>query len=194
MFVLANNIHSEPVRDPRSAGGRERSPPPPARRRAREPLPIARRPYTEPRSRHDLGRMDVQCRHCGALHWMAEKTTNSSKTNPQFPMCCNNGKVVLERLEEPPAELRALLVNDDTKSKEFRKNIAQYNTALSFTSLGVTEDHSINNGGGPPIFRIHGELCHRTGALLPSEGHTPIYAQLYIYEPQAALDYRMQSN
>ncbi|KAJ7041738.1 hypothetical protein C8F04DRAFT_946729, partial [Mycena alexandri] len=125
---------------------------------------------------------------------MAEKTTNSSKTNPQFPMCCNNGKVVLERLQEPPAELRALLVNDDMKSKEFRKNIAQYNTALSFTSLGVTEDHSINNGGGPPIFRIHGELCHRTGALLPSEGHTPIYAQLYIYEPQAALDYRMQSN
>ncbi|KAJ7732052.1 hypothetical protein DFH07DRAFT_680258, partial [Mycena maculata] len=157
-------------------------------------LPPARRPYTEPETRHDLGRMDVKCRHCGALHWMAEKIAKSSETNPQYGMCCNHGKVVVERLEEPPAELQALLVDNTTQAKEFRKNIAQYNTALSFTSLGVTEDHSINNGGGPPIFRIHGELCHQSGALLPSEGHKPVYAQLYIYEPQAALDYRMENN
>ncbi|KAJ7638110.1 hypothetical protein B0H17DRAFT_890635, partial [Mycena rosella] len=113
---------------------------------------------------------------------------------PEFGMCCNHGKVVLPQLQEPPEGLRALLVDDSTQAKEFRKNIAQYNTALSFTSLGVNEDRSINNGGGPPVFRIHGELCHRAGALLPSNGQTPMYAQLYIYEPRAALDYRMQNN
>ncbi|KAJ7315484.1 hypothetical protein DFH08DRAFT_626380, partial [Mycena albidolilacea] len=59
---------------------------------------------------------------------------------------------------------------------------------------GVREDHSINNGGGPPIFRIHGELCHRSGALLPSPGMQPTYAQLYIYKPRVALDHRMQNN
>jgi hypothetical protein len=80
------------------------------------------------------------------------------------------------------------------QAKEFRKNIGQYNTALSFMSLGVKEDQSINNGGSPPIFRIHGELCHCAGALLPWEGHNPMYAQLYIYEPRAALNYRMQNN
>jgi hypothetical protein len=109
-------------------------------------------------------------------------------------MCCNHGKIVIPKLVEPPVALKKLFTESNAQAKEFRKNIAQYNTALSFTSLGVTEDHSINNGGGPPIFRIRGELCHLAGALLPAEGHRPTYAQLYIYEPQAALDHRMENN
>ncbi|KAJ7733947.1 hypothetical protein B0H16DRAFT_1676801 [Mycena metata] len=109
-------------------------------------------------------------------------------------MCCNHGKVVLLALQDAPAALQQLYTGDDAQAKEFRKNIAQYNTALSFTSLGVNEDRSINNGGGPPIFRIHGELCHRAGALLPPEGQTPMYSQLYIYEPRAAFDHRMTNN
>ncbi|KAJ7164034.1 hypothetical protein C8R43DRAFT_827356, partial [Mycena crocata] len=157
-------------------------------------LPAARRPYEEPESRHDLGRMNVKCAHCGALHWMAEKTANSSLIRPQFGMCCNHGKVELNPLKDIPADLDKLFKDDTTQAKEFRKNIAQYNTALSFTSLGVQEDRSINNGGGPPIFRIHGDLCHRIGTLLPSEGQRPTYAQLYIYEPRAALDHRMNNN
>ncbi|KAJ6536048.1 hypothetical protein B0H19DRAFT_869878, partial [Mycena capillaripes] len=157
-------------------------------------LPAARAPYTEPESRHDLGRMNVKCSHCGALHWKDEKTVNSPEHSPEFGICCNHGKVVVTQLEEPLLPLRALLADNDPQAKEFRKNIAQYNTALSFTSLGVNEDHSINNGGGPPIFRIHGELCHRSGAILPSNNHTPTYAQIYIHEPRVALDYRMQNN
>ncbi|KAJ7480356.1 hypothetical protein B0H11DRAFT_1615181, partial [Mycena galericulata] len=43
-------------------------------------------------------------------------------------------------------------------------------------------------------FKIQGELCHRAGALLPTPGHVPSYAQLYIYEPHAALEHRMQTN
>ena len=35
---------------------------------------MARRPYEEPRTRHDLGRMVVKCRSCGSLHWMDEIT------------------------------------------------------------------------------------------------------------------------
>ncbi|KAJ6631877.1 hypothetical protein B0H10DRAFT_1635821, partial [Mycena sp. CBHHK59/15] len=166
--------------------------PAPARQRQRQrALPPARRPYQEPPARHDLGCMDIKCSHCGALHWMAEKTANSSQVNPQFGMCCNHGKVVLAALKDLPPDLETLFVDDTAQAKEFRKNMAQYNTALSFTSLG---DHSINNGGGPPIFRIHGELCHLAGALLPSPGQRPAYAQLYIYEPRAALEHRMQSN
>ncbi|KAJ7193496.1 hypothetical protein B0H12DRAFT_992595, partial [Mycena haematopus] len=157
-------------------------------------LPPARRPYIEPQARHDLGRMDVSCEHCGALHWNAEKIVNSPVGRPQFGMCCDHGKVVIPKLKEPPEPLKQLFVGDDTQSKEFLKNIAQYNTALAFTSLGVTEDRSINDGGGPPVFRIRGELCHRAGALIPPAGQTPTYAQLYIYEPRAALDHRMRNN
>jgi hypothetical protein len=114
--------------------------------------------------------MDVKCTHCGALHWKDERVIKSSPANPQFGMCCNHWKVVLAPLGALPAKLETLFAEDSTQAKEFRKNIAQYNTALSFTSVGVCEDHSINNGGGPPIFRIHGELCHCSGVLLPSPG------------------------
>ncbi|KAJ7193539.1 hypothetical protein GGX14DRAFT_378904, partial [Mycena pura] len=165
----------------------------PRRRRADE-LPLARQPYVEPAGRHLLDRMDVNCSHCHVKHWIEERVSTSSQVNPKFGMCCNHGKVIVDTLEDAPQELRALFEGDSAQAKEFRKNIAQYNTALSFTSLGVREDHSVNDGRGPPTFRIHGELCHRIGTLLPAEGATPIYAQLYIHDPQVALNHRMNSN
>ena len=39
-----------------------------------------------------------------------------------------------------------------------------------------------------------GELYHRLGALLPPENTTPSYAQLYIYDPAEARDFRMARN
>ncbi|KAJ7479570.1 hypothetical protein FB451DRAFT_958941, partial [Mycena latifolia] len=113
---------------------------------------------------------------------------------PMFGMCCNHGKVEIPDLEPPPEPLCRLLLDDSEQAKEYRKNMWQYNIALSFTSLGVSEDQSVNRGRGPPVFKIQGELCHRTGALLPSPNKEPIYAQLYIYEPRAALDHRMRNN
>jgi hypothetical protein len=117
--------------------------------------------------------MDVKCQHCGALHWLAEKTANSSQSNPQFGACCNHGKVVIENLAEPPEGIRRLLLDDTDQAKDYRNNMWQYNIALSFTSLGVTEDQSVSRGRGPPIFKIQGELVHRAGALVPSPGRTP---------------------
>jgi hypothetical protein len=50
---------------------------------------------------------------------------------------------------------------------------------------------TLNNGGGPYSFRLHGELIHQVGSLLPSPGKPPAWAQLYIYDSAQALDYRM---
>ena len=41
---------------------------------------------------------------------------------------------------------------------------------------------------------MNGELCHHMGSLLPDEGQAPSYAQLYIYDPEAALDARRRRN
>lgn len=47
---------------------------------------------------------------------------------------------------------------------------------------------------GPPLFRIQGELHHRSGSLLPSSGHVPTYSQLYVYEPREALANGVRNN
>ena len=164
------------------------------RGRSRQLFLAARRPYQDPPQRHDLGRMEIPCPHCGALHWLAEKLAASSKRSPKFGMCCIEGKVQLPALEAPPEPLRWLLTTGGHDATTFWDEIWKYNRALSFTSLGVDEDHSVNQGWGPPVFRIFGELHHRSGALVPTGTRPASYAQLYIYEPQAALDVRMQQN
>ena len=49
-------------------------------------------------------------------------------------------------------------------------------------------------GVGPPVYRVHGSVCHWTGGLLPAAGEDPVYAQLYIYDPAEALQTRMSHN
>ena len=61
------------------------------------------------------------------------------------------------------------------------------------TSIGCQQDSSINNGGGPYVFKVQGRLYHQSGTLLPQPGVSPVYAQLYIYDPQEALDFRMNN-
>lgn len=48
--------------------------------------------------------------------------------------------------------------------------------------------------GGPYVLRVNGEVCHRMGAFEPSGNESPSYAQLYLYDPQTALDQRMRRN
>lgn len=157
-------------------------------------MPPARKPYREPAARHNLGSMDVQCTRCGALHWLAEKLEESPRHSPQFGTCCNSGQVVLSAPRNPPNAIRRLLTSDDDQAKDFRANIRQYNAALAFTSLGVKVDDSVNRGPGPKSFRIQGLLSHRMGAFEPRQNESPAYAQLYIHDPQAALDHRMGRN
>ncbi|KAF6171528.1 hypothetical protein GIB67_018052, partial [Kingdonia uniflora] len=56
-----------------------------------------------------------------------------------------------------------------------------------FTILGVTIDDRVFLGRGPSSFVINKELHHQLGDLLPNQGQEAMYAQLYIYNPGAAL-------
>ncbi|PPQ94221.1 hypothetical protein CVT25_006667 [Psilocybe cyanescens] len=155
-------------------------------------LRAARQPFSHNWPVHNLGKMDIKCPKCGALHWMAEHISHSSDNSPTFGMCCFSGKIVLPKLDYPPQELDALLRNNIPQSKNFRNHIRQYNNALAMTSLGVTVDHAINNRPGPYVFKVQGRLTHQAGSLLPQIGVTPLYAQLYIFDPAEALNFRMQ--
>lgn len=157
---------------------------------------IARQPYQDVPFRHDLGSMTVECPHCQALHWMAERLTRSSDTNPKFGPCCFDGKITLPLLRRPPRALLGLFTADDGMAEEFRTNIIQYNSAFAFTSLGANIDREVNRRFGPNqwVFKVQGQMRHLSGALEPNKGVAPSYSQLYLYDPASALWYRMDRN
>src|SRR5215510_11179269 len=69
---------------------------------------------------HCLKPFTATCPKCSAKHWIEERTTNSSIQNPQFSMCCANGKVSLQAPVYPPPELaRYLLDQSQGKCAEY---------------------------------------------------------------------------
>ncbi|KAF7372298.1 ATP-dependent DNA helicase [Mycena venus] len=89
----------------------------------------------------------------------------------------------------------AFFSGGDAQALEFRNHITQYNSALAFTSLGVSDDKSINKHGPSAwIFRIQGNLYHLSGSLTAPAGVSPSYSQLYMYDPVVALQQRMNRN
>ncbi|KAF7127851.1 hypothetical protein RHSIM_Rhsim11G0017500 [Rhododendron simsii] len=144
--------------------------------------------------RHFLGKMDVLCRFCKALHWMDENLTKSSRKLPLFGKCCLEGKIRLPFLNRPPPLLQVLYEGNDDQSRSFRHHTRAYSAANAFTSLGATLDARVLGGKGPTSFTIYGELRHRTGSLLSLPEHDAAYAQLYVYDPDSALAIRNRRN
>ena len=137
----------------------------------------------------------MECRYCNAKMWYQERTRKHRETSiPKFHLCCENGKVQLPLLKQPPPLLLHLLCDrkaDD--SKNYQRNIRLYNMMFSFTSAGAKFDNSVMNNKGPPTIRVQGQPCHRIGSLLPLNGKAPKYAQLYIYDPENEISNRIQS-
>jgi hypothetical protein len=158
------------------------------------PIPVARRLYEEPNARHNVGPMSVKCSKCNALHFVGERLSKSSRINPKFGTCCLQGQVLLDPFLDAPPTLKNLLAGVGPISRTFREKIRQYNAAFAFTSTSVKFNDAALNGSGPYSFRLHGDLYHQMGTLLPRNENQPAYAQLYIHDPQVALDARNSRN
>ncbi|CAL2268107.1 unnamed protein product [Prunus armeniaca] len=132
----------------------------------------------------DFGDKNYKCIYCGALFWLKESIKQKLKNNqPLFTLCCQQGKIKLQMPKPTPFFLENLLdPNKGHKSVLFRENIRVYNSMFAFTSMGAKVDQSINNGSSPYIFKISGQVHHLMGSLLPPEGQSPKFAQLYIYD------------
>jgi hypothetical protein len=48
--------------------------------------------------------------------------------------------------------------------------------------MGAHIDRSMNDGRGPPVFKICVQVHHRIGSLIPAPGEPPKFIQLYIYD------------
>ena len=91
-------------------------------RRDQERIESKRTLRTQLRERHNLGRMDNECIHCGVLHWLDER---SSPSRPKFGMCCSHGKVVLPLLQNPPLLLCQLFEDQDEHADSTFDNTMQ---------------------------------------------------------------------
>lgn len=113
-------------------------------------------------------------------------------TSPIYNTCCKGGSLLLPPYKPPPEPLLSLLIgNDHALSTHFYDNIRCYNSMFAMTSMGVNVINSINDGRGPYVFKISGQLCHRIGSLLPKPDTKPEYCQLYIFDTKNEVHDRM---
>ena len=127
--------------------------------------------------------MNYICQHCGAKKFPDET---------HF-LCCHNGKVVLSQPLSFPQDLEDLFKGnyaDRNANLNFFKYIRNYNACLSFASFEADVVQPMNHG--PPCFRICGQVFHCIGNLRPNQDVPPTYCQQYIYDPLAAVNFRMQ--
>jgi hypothetical protein len=82
--------------------------------------------------------------------------------------------------------------NGGHESREFMHHIRQYNCLFNFTSFGAQIDKKINDGKGPYVFRVSGQLSHKIGTLKPHDGK-PKFAQLYIHDTDREIENRIKA-
>ena len=138
--------------------------------------------------------MDVKCEFCKAYHWIEEHLKHSSPSHPLFPCCCHHNKIHLPILPYPPRRLCKFLTSSSKRSWHFHKHIRQYNSALAFTSFTAKEDKVNSTGRGPWVWKSGYTIYHRAGSLFPDSANSPKFAQLYFYDPEDALEHRMERN
>ncbi|XP_047136847.2 uncharacterized protein LOC124813603 [Hydra vulgaris] len=130
-----------------------------------------------------LGELNHNCQYCSAKKFL----------NETHFLCCHSGKVALAPLSLYPPLLTGLMTGnhvDHAVNQNFFKHIRSYNSSLSFASFTAEIAPPSNNG--PFCFRVCGQILHRVGNLRPAEGCLPKYCQLYIYDPNAAVSFRIE--
>ncbi|XP_058783552.1 uncharacterized protein LOC131658256 [Vicia villosa] len=142
----------------------------------------------------DIGDPAIECTRCGALMWYGEKTDKRKHSSvPKFQQCCGNGKIQLPLLKLPPPYLNQLLFQDNgADNQNYQQYCRLYNMMFAFTSPGMKFDNRFNAGGGPPNIRVHGQPCHRIGSMMPLNGQTPRFSQLYIYDTENEVQPRIK--
>ncbi|PWA80598.1 helitron helicase-like domain-containing protein [Artemisia annua] len=136
----------------------------------------------------DIGDCDYMCQHCNAIFWYGERSGTTSRSQPtKYSKCCAGGQVRLQKEMEPPMYFKQLL-----KDKHFMDNIRAYNQMFSMTSFCAQIDDSVNDGRGPYVFKISGEIHHWIGTICQTNINEPKFMQLYIYDTQNEVAHRME--
>ena len=136
----------------------------------------------------DIGDCDYTCQYCNAAFWYGERLKTGSRWQPiKYNKCCGGGQVYLKKELDPPMFFKEIF-----KDKHFLENIRAYNQMFSMTSFGAQIDDKINDGRGPYVFKISGEIHHWIGTICPTNINEPKFMQLYIYDTENEVANRMK--
>jgi hypothetical protein len=139
-----------------------------------------------------LGKPKYKCKHCDAIFWFNERNkyeTGHGNGEVIYSNCCKNGQIKIPKFRDPPTYLKGLLNPMGGKtSRHFLQKIRQYNSMFAFTSMGGNIDRKINQGDGPYVFRVNGQIHHRIGSLLPLPSTSLKFAELYIFDTKNEIE------
>ncbi|PWA86411.1 helitron helicase-like domain-containing protein [Artemisia annua] len=136
----------------------------------------------------DIGDCQYACQYCNAAFWYSERSKESAEyRNLKYTKCCAGGQVYLERELEPPIYLKQIF-----KDKHFLDNIRAYNQMFSMTSFGAQIDDTINDGRGPYVFKISGQIHHWIGTICPTNKDEPKFMQIYMLDTDNEVAHRME--
>ncbi|KAL3652210.1 hypothetical protein CASFOL_001891 [Castilleja foliolosa] len=136
----------------------------------------------------DDGDSEYICEHCAAFFWFAERITRGPlHDRPRYTHCCKNGFVRLPLPLNPPPAIRILFQDSD-----FMENVRAYNNMFSMTSFGARVDDAVNDGHGPYVFKVSGQVSHWIGSICPPDNEHPRFLQLYIYDTENEVPNRLR--
>lgn len=144
-------------------------------------------------SEHYLGPMNVECCHCGVLHFAKEKVAN--KIHPlSFGDCCSHGAVPRASFHDFPLQLKHLFERKHEFSSQFLNYIRSYNSSFSFPSFNTNLVNFHGQRAGPYSFKIRGQIYNQINTALHSQsGKAAKYGQLFILDANEANQERIQA-
>ncbi|KAL3620579.1 hypothetical protein CASFOL_035491 [Castilleja foliolosa] len=111
----------------------------------------------------DEGDCEFVCEHCSAFFWFDERIMRGPlHARPRYTHCCKGGVVRLPFPLYPPPAIKKLF-----EDSNFMENIRAYNNMFSMTSFGARVDDAVNDGRGPYVFKVSGQVSHWIGSICP---------------------------
>ncbi|KAK9055983.1 hypothetical protein SSX86_027070 [Deinandra increscens subsp. villosa] len=148
-----------------------------------------RRPPAHQDDYRDLGDCDQTCEFCGAAFWFLERLKSFPLSErPRYNVCCRSGRVKMPYPIPPPQGIKRLY-----EDRTFLSSIRGYNSMFAMTSFGAKVDDTVNEGSGPYVFKVSGQVCHRLGSLCPTGPEKPRFLQLYIYDTMNEVSNRLSA-
>ncbi|KAL3627968.1 hypothetical protein CASFOL_028070 [Castilleja foliolosa] len=136
----------------------------------------------------DDGDCEYVCEYCSAFFWFAERNMRASRRDrPGYFHCCKSGAVRLPYPLYPPPSMKSLF-----EDVSFMENIRAYNNMFSMKSFGAQIDDAVNDGRGPYVFKVSGQVSHWIGSICPPASEAPRFLQLYIYDTDNEVSNRLR--